>query len=100
GQGGMRPGSIEYLKKRRPASASATPPRTAAACTPNQRSQSMPTLGAPATAGGAGRAGRGGAAGRAGGAAGTGRGGGGAGATRSDSTAAGAGRPSGRNAVR
>src|SRR5204862_4929790 len=64
-QGGTSPCSTEYLKKRSPASASATPPRPAAARTPKSCSQSISTRG-PATGGGA--AGRGGAAGGGGGA--------------------------------
>src|SRR2546428_3591636 len=70
-QGGTSPCSTEYLKKRIPASASATPPRPAAARTPKSCSQSISTRGAE-TGGGA--AGRGGGAGGAGGGGG-GRGG-------------------------
>src|SRR5438046_463498 len=78
-QGGTSPCSTEYLKKRSPASASATPPRPAAARTPKSCSQSISTRG-PATGGGA--AGRGGAAGGGGGAAGrAGNGGAAGGAT-------------------
>src|SRR2546430_13421280 len=61
-QGGMRPCSIEYLKNRSAASASAIPPRTAAARTPNHRSHST----TPPDAGDAGPTGCGGATGRAG----------------------------------
>src|SRR2546429_8070461 len=63
-QGGISPCSIEYLKKRSPASASATPPSPAAARTPKSCSQSIATRG-PATGGGA--AGPGGGAGPRGG---------------------------------
>src|SRR6266436_5188059 len=72
-QGGTSPCSTEYLKKRSPASASATPPRPAAARTPKSCSQSISTRG-PETGGvaagrgggvAAGRAGNGGAAGGA-----------------------------------
>src|SRR3989442_2659211 len=66
-QGGTSPCSTEYLKKRSPASASATPPRPAAARTPKSCSQSISTRGAE-TGGGA--AGRGGGAGGGGGGAG------------------------------
>src|SRR5207249_10946753 len=68
-QGGTSPCSTEYLKKRSPASASATPPRPAAARTPKSCSQSISTRGA-ATGGGA--AGRGGGPGGGGGCAGRG----------------------------
>src|SRR5438093_12915028 len=78
-QGGTSPCSTEYLKKRSPASASATPPRPAAARTPKSCSQSISTRGAE-TGGGA--AGRGGAAGGGGGAAGGRGNGGGAGGER------------------
>src|SRR5438445_9213630 len=64
-QGGTSPCSTEYLKKRSPASASATPPRPAAARTPKSCSQSISTRGAETGGGVAGRGG-GGAAGRAG----------------------------------
>src|SRR5437899_1163497 len=69
-QGGTSPCSTEYLKKRSPASASATPPRPAAARTPKSCSQSISTRGAETGGGAAGRGraagGGGGAAGRAG----------------------------------
>src|SRR5947199_8664731 len=65
-QGGISPCSIEYLKKRSPASASATPPSPAAARTPKSCSQSISRRGAEAGGGvaGGGAAGGGGAPGR------------------------------------
>src|SRR5438093_9973211 len=83
-QGGTSPCSTEYLKKRSPASASATPPRPAAARTPKSCSQSIATRGAET----GGATGRGGAAGRGGGAAGrSGNGGAAGGATGAASRA-------------
>src|SRR5207247_6582216 len=83
-QGGISPCSIEYLKKRSPASASATPPSPAAARTPKSCSQSISRRGAEAGGGvaGGGVAGGGVAGGGVaggGGAAGRSRNGGGAG---------------------
>src|SRR5205823_6124603 len=66
-QGGISPCSIEYLKKRSPARARATPPSPAAARTPKSCSQSISTRGAET---GGGTAGRGAPAGSGGGAAG------------------------------
>src|SRR5213592_1316002 len=54
-QGGISPCSIEYLKKRSPARARATPPSPAAARTPKSCSQSISTRGAETGGGTAGR---------------------------------------------
>src|SRR5206468_6995621 len=93
-QGGISPCSIEYLKKRSPASASATPPSPAAARTPKSCSQSISRRGAEAGGGVAGGGVAGGGVAGGGGAAGRSRNGGAAGgatACGGSFTAAGAG---------